>query len=395
MTTLPYPVYDADQHLYEGPESLLRHLPKAFEREFYFADVKGRTKLVINGQLSDYIPNPTFAVVAAPGTHETWYRAQNTEGLTMRELSGRPVAPQPEWRGSAGRLQALDQQGIHATLLFPTLVSVVEARFDKKPEVISALLRSYNTWLIEDCGLAHENRIFSVPMISLTDVADAVSQLEMVIKAGARCVGIRPGPVAGLRGGRSPGSAEFDPFWARCAEARVFVCLHSSDSGYDEINQWWTAGSGEFLPFERDAFSVMIDYLGRPISDMVSSLVSHGALERNPDLRVVCVENNADWIAPLFRRFDRCFGQMPRSFRQHPRDLFQKHFFVAPAYEDDMDELATLMPAERILFGSDFPHPEGLAEPLDYLKEFTNFSDADVRKVFSENLSGLIAGRAN
>ena len=63
--------------------------------------------------------------------------------------------------------------------------------------------------------------------------------------------------------------------------------------------------------------------------------------------------------------------------------------------EDDMDELATLMPAERILFGSDFPHPEGLAEPLDYLKEFTNFSDADVRKVFSENLSGLIAGRAN
>ncbi len=60
-----------------------------------------------------------------------------------------------------------------------------------------------------------------------------------------------------------------------------------------------------------------------------------------------------------------------------------------------MDELAALMPAERILFGSDFPHPEGLAEPLDYLKEFTNFSAADVRRVFSDNLSGLLAGKPN
>jgi predicted TIM-barrel fold metal-dependent hydrolase len=395
MTTLPYPVYDADQHLYENPEAFLRHLPQAYAREFYFAEVRGRTKLVINGQLSEYIPNPTFAVVAAPGTHEKWYRAQNTEGLSMRELSGKPVAPAPEWRGTTGRLQALDQQGIHATLLFPTLASVIEARFDRKPEVISALLRSYNTWLIEDCGLAYEGRIFPVPMISLVDVPEAVSQLEMVIKAGARCVGVRPAPVPGLRGGRSPWSEEFDPFWARCAEARVFVCLHSSDSGYDQINQWWTAGSSEFLPFERDPFSVMIDYLGRPIADMVSSLVSHGALQRNPDLRFVSVENSADWIPPLLRRFDRVYGQMPTRFRQHPRDLFHKHFFVAPAYEDDMDELATLLPEERILFGSDFPHPEGLAEPLDYLKEFTAYPAAAVEKIFSTNLAGLIAGKVN
>lgn len=395
MPTLPYPVYDADQHIYETPDAFLRHLPKAFEREFYFADVKGRTKLVINGQLSEYIPNPTFAVVAAPGAHEKWYRAENTEGLTMRELSGRPIAPNPEWQIGEGRLQALDQQGIHASLLFPTLASVVEARFETKPEVISALLRSYNTWVMEDFGFALENRLFSVPMISLVDVAEAIAQLEMVLKAGARCVGIRPAPVPGLRGGRAPGSSEFDPFWARCAESRIFVCLHSSDSGYDQINQWWTAGSAEFLPFARDAFSVMIDYLGRPISDMVSSLVSHGALERNPELRFVCVENSADWIAPLFRRFDRAYGQLPRSFGMHPRDLFQKHFFVAPAYEDDMDELASLMPPERILFGSDFPHPEGLAEPLAYLKEFSSFAQADVRKIFSENLSGLLEGKAN
>jgi predicted TIM-barrel fold metal-dependent hydrolase len=396
MPKISYDVYDADNHLYEPPEALLRHLPKAVQHEFYFADVKGRTKLVINGQLSNYIPNPTFEVVAAPGVHEKWYRSENTEGLTMRELSGKPINPPQEWRVGEGRLKTLDQQGVHATLIFPTLVSVVEQRFQDKPEVISALLRSYNTWLEEEWGFAREERLFGVPMISLGELDEAVDQLETVLKAGARCVGIRPGPVPGARGGRSPGFAEFDPFWARCAEAKIFVCLHASDSGYSEIYQWWTAGArAEFLPFQRDPLTEMLDWLTRPIVDTISALICHGVFDRHPDLRVVSVENGAPWVRPLLERFDRIYGMMPNSFARHPRETFREHIFVAPAYEDDMDALATHMPVDRILFGSDYPHPEGLEKPLDYLNEFENFSEEDTEKIFHGNLKGLLEGARN
>lgn len=396
MSTLPYAVYDADNHLYEPAEAFLRHLPSRFSKEFYFAEVEGRTKLIINGQLSEYIPNPTFEVVAAPGVHEKWYRAENSEGLSMRELAGEPIRPPEEWRSGAGRIKSLDQQGIHAALVFPTLASVIEARFENKPEVICALFNSLNTWVEEEWGFARENRLFAVPMISLSDVDEAVGQLETVLKAGARCVGIRPAPVPGVRGGRSPGLQVFDPFWARCAEAGIFVCLHSSDSGYDKIYRWWTAGiTTEYLPFQRDPLSVMLDPLARPICDMLSALLCHGVFDRNPSLRVVCIENCAEWVGPLLRRFDRVYGQMPKEFSRHPRDIFQKHVFIAPAYEDDMDELSGLMPVERILFGSDYPHPEGLNDPLAYLNEFSNFSDADIKKVFNENLKGLLEGARN
>lgn len=394
MPGLPFDVYDADNHLYEPAEAFVRHLPKAYQREFYFAEVKGRTKLVINGQLSEYIPNPTFEVVAAPGVHETWYRAENTQGLSMRDLSGTPIRPPQEWRSGEGRLSVLGRQGIHAALVFPTLASAVEARFEAKPEVIAALFRAFNTWLGEEWGFAREQRLFAVPMVSLADLDEAVAQLETVIKAGARCVAIRPAPVPGPGGGRSPGFKDFDPFWARCAEARIFVCLHSSDSGYDQIYRWWTGGSRtEYLPFQRDAFSVMLDPLARPITDTLSALVCHGALARHPDLRVICVENNAEWVGPLLERFDRVYGQMPRAFARHPRETFTRQVFVAPAYEDDMDALARHLPVNRILFGSDYPHPEGLAEPLDYVNEFSNFSQADRRMIFSDNLRGLLEGR--
>ncbi len=394
MPALSFDVYDADNHLYEPAEAFLRHLPKAYQREFYFAEVRGRTKLVINGQLSEYIPNPTFEVVAAPGVHEKWYRSENSEGLTMRDLSGTPIKPPMGWRTGEGRLESMDQQGLHAALVFPTLASAVEARFETKPDVIAALFRSFNTWLGEEWGFAREQRLFAVPMVSLADLDEAIDQLEIALKAGARCVAIRPGPVPGPTGGRSPGFKDFDPFWARCAEAKIFVCLHSSDSGYDQIYRWWTGGSRtEYLPFQRDAFSVMLDPLARPITDALSALICHGALDRFPDLRFICVENNSEWVGPLLERFDRVYGQMPKNFIRHPRETFVSQVFVAPAYEDDMDVLASHIPANRILFGSDYPHPEGLEEPLGYLQEFDNFSEHDVRRIFSENLKGLLEGQ--
>src|SRR3546814_2372739 len=91
-------------------------------------------------------------------------------------------------------------------------------------------------------------------MISLADMDRALKELEFVLKAGAKTVGIRPAPVPGFRGSRSFGFPEFDPFWARCAEAKIFVCLHASDSGYDKIYRWWVGGGNEFVAFETDAF---------------------------------------------------------------------------------------------------------------------------------------------
>src|SRR3546814_788803 len=82
--TLPYPVYDADGHYYEPEDAFLRHMPAKYRKEFQYIQVNGRTKIAIGGQISEYIPNPTFEVVAAPGSHELWYRGKDTEGLSLR-----------------------------------------------------------------------------------------------------------------------------------------------------------------------------------------------------------------------------------------------------------------------------------------------------------------------
>lgn len=392
--SLPFPVYDADNHLYEPQEAFTRYLPEKYKSDFYFVEKNGRTKLVINGMLSEYIPNPTFEVVARPGGWEKWFRAENTEGISRREMQGKPVRPPESWRTGEDRIDLLDKQGVHATLIFPTLASVIEERIGARGDVTAALFHSLNEWMADDWGFARDDRLFAVPFISLTDVDKALEELEFALSRGAKCVNVRPAPVPDIRGSRSFGFPEYDPFWARVAEAGIFVTLHGSDSGYDRITNWWTGGSGEFTPFDRGTFSMAIDLIGMATSHSILAFICHGVFERHPTLKVASIENGGTWVAPMLQRLDRAYGQMPQSFKVHPRDQFQKHVFVAPFYEDDVNVLKNDVPVERMIFGSDFPHPEGLAEPLDYLDEFEQFSPGDVEKVFSSNLKGLLEGAA-
>lgn len=393
MTAPSYPIYDADRHFYEPPEAFLRHLPKKYQREFQYVQVNGRTKLAVGGVLSDYIPNPTFEVVAAPGSHEKWYRAENPEGLSLREMSGAPVASMPAFNNGDAHLKIMDSQQIHAGVFLPTLASVIEERLSQQPEVIQALLHSLNQWTAEECGFARNNRLYPVPMVNLADVDVACKELDFLLANGARVVGMRPAPVPGLQGGRSMGFPEFDPFWARVNEANIFVVLHVSDSGYDKVYQWWTAGGkGEFRPFEKDPFSEILDWMGRPISDTLAALVCHGVFDRFPKVRVASLENGAAWLEPLLKRMESTYKKMPKSFKRNPVEAFREHVYIAPFYEDKIEKVIELVGIDRVLFGSDWPHPEGLAQPLDFLKDIASINPAQTQQIMSTNLKNLLAG---
>jgi predicted TIM-barrel fold metal-dependent hydrolase len=392
--TLPYKVYDADGHYYETADAFLRHLPAKYKRDFQYVMVNGRPKLAINGQITEYIPNPTFEIVAPPGSHELWFRGKNVEGKTMRELSGDPLLSQPEFYSGEARLKMLDVQGVHAQLIFPTLASVIEPRMGYDLNVLTAALHSLNQWVVDDWGFARENRLFAAPVISLADPDWAEKELEWALKNGARFIMIRPAPVPGYRGTRSLGDPAFDRFWSKVEEANIFVVLHVADSGYDEILNWWTGATGEALAFERsDAMKTMVDSPGRAISDTLSCFICHHVLDRHPNLRLLSAENGSTWLAHLMHQLKRAYGQMPKDFKGHPIDTLRKHLFIAPYYEENVPELVEAIGEDRVLFNSDWPHAEALARPLDFLDEIKELTPKQQEKIMSTNLKGLLEGK--
>ena len=69
MSRFDFPIFDADNHLYETEDALTRHLPAAHKNLFRLVELKGRKKLLVRDRLTEFIPNPTFEVVARPGAY--------------------------------------------------------------------------------------------------------------------------------------------------------------------------------------------------------------------------------------------------------------------------------------------------------------------------------------
>ena len=122
-------------------------------------------------------------------------------------------------------------------------------------------------------------------------------------------------------------------------------------------------------------------------------MICHGLFERHPSVRVACIENGSTWVAPLLLELSEVFGKMPQEFVEDPVATFRRHISVSPFYEEDVSGLISSIGIDRVLFGSDFPHPEGLGQPLDFIKEVEDQSPEGQRKVMSENLKELLTLR--
>jgi predicted TIM-barrel fold metal-dependent hydrolase len=385
---LDIPVFDADNHLYETQDALTKFLPDRYQGAIDYVEVRGRTKIVVRGRISEYIPNPTFDVVARPGAQEDYFRHGNPEGKSRREIFGEPMRSIPAFREPAPRVALMDDQGIDRALMFPTLASLIEERLRDDVELTHAAIHALNQWMHETWTFNYQDRIFPVPVITLPIVERAIEELEWVVERGARAVLIRPAPVPGYRGPRSFGLPEFDPFWRRAVETDVLVAMHSSDSGYERYTNEWMGSDSEMLPFQPQAFRMLAQW--RPIEDAVSALICHGALSRFPGLKVAVIENGSSWVEPLLRNLADVYKKMPQDFVEDPIEVFKRSIHISPFWEEDLGALAGLIGEERVLFGSDYPHPEGLAEPATYVDQLAGVAGDTVRKIMGGNLARLM-----
>ena len=389
-TTTHRPI-DADNHYYEAVDAFTRHLDKKFKHRGVRPVLAGtHTEMVIGGKVNNFIPNPTFDPVIVPGCLDLQFRGQVPEGVDPRTLTRvEPIST--TYRDQTARLAKMDEQGLDAIVLFPTLGCGVEEALRLDIPATMASLTAFNKWLDDDWGFSHHDRIIAAPMISLADPEAAVAEVERVLALGTRIVHVRPAPVpTGRARGRSLGHKLHDPVWARLAEANVPVAFHLGDSGYNATLGAAWGGAENFAPFrEPDLFGQMI--IGdRAIHDTMAAMIVHGVFKRHPNLRVASIENGSDWIYPLLKVLRKQRNQTPWAFVEDPLDTIRRHIWVTPYYEDDVRKLCDTISAERVLFGSDWPHGEGLAEPTSFADELTSLSPDEINRVMRANAAELI-----
>ena len=76
-------------------------------------------------------------------------------------------------------------------------------------------------------------------------------------------------------------------------------------------------------------------------------------------------------------------------YAQDPGELFREHVWINPFWEDDVNEVAQYMGTDRVIFGSDWPHIEGLPTPLDYVAELDSFTGQERQMILRDNARSL------
>jgi predicted TIM-barrel fold metal-dependent hydrolase len=379
-----YKPIDADNHYYESLDAFTRHQnPKMKRRGVQVVRDGKRVNIIIADKVNRFIPNPTFDPVIVPGCIDLYFRGQVPKGVDPKSLAA--VEPiRPEFQNRDKRLEVMDAQGLGSVFLFPTMGCGVEQALLHDPEAAASTLSAFNRWLEDDWGFAYKNRISSAPMISLADVDAAAAELTSLFKRGAKLIHIRPAPVPAAGGPRSLGHPAHDRIWSMLSEADIPVAFHLGDSGYSRYAAAW-GGKSDMEPFgPQDPLDhMLVD--DRAIYDSMASLITHGVFTRHPKLRVASIENGSDWAPILAKRLRKKANQMPEYFPKDPLEVMRSNIWVAPYYEEDIPALAKTIGSDKVLFGSDWPHGEGLADPVAFTHELKGLSDADIRKVMRDN----------
>jgi hypothetical protein len=285
------------------------------------------------------------------------------------------------------RVARVEAQGLEGIWLFPTAGVLYEQAMCHDIEALCTLTRGFNRWLDEDWGLTYQGRLFAAPYITLADVEWACDELEWALGRDARLLVMRPSAVCTKDGWLSPGDERFDPFWARVSEAGITVVAHVGSNGYTANGYGGNSALAVLGGGRKPTVAGLISE--RAIYDFLLTFAYDKMFERFPNLRIASVENGAGFLGDLFVKLEQSKKRMPRYYKEDPAELFRRNVWINPFWEDSIPEVIEHMGASQIIYGSDWPHMEGMEHPRDIFEELDGVSLADQEKILRTNTAAL------
>jgi uncharacterized protein len=277
----------------------------------------------------------------------------------------------------------MDASGIDAAVLMPTLASYLVFNDDLDAEVSRQYARAYNRWLADFCATAPA-RLFGAALISRHDPDAMIADLESATRLGFRAVVVRPNPVKG-RGLNAP---EHRRFWAACEHHAISALLHEGCHA-----RVATAGADRFEShFGQHACS-------HPIEAMMGllALIEGGVMEAHPRLRVGLLESGCGWLPYWLWRLDevehaRLGGEIRSRVRLPPSQYFRRQCWISmEPSEALLGPVVSNIGPSRVVFGTDFPHPDHETSILDEVLSLRELlGDEALRGILWDNARRLM-----
>ena len=373
MTGTPF-VVSADGHILEPTDLFRERLPKHLRDRGVWEEDFEIDPLVEGGAR-------IFRRLHTPG-FEGWTISR------YRQTQGRMPEGDPEMI-----LEDMDLDGVDVAVMHPNLS--LFGLYSDDHELSMAHARVYNDYIIERFG-PYFDRICPTAPVPITDIDDAVAEIERVAAAGFRAILL---PAVPPKPYHSP---DFDPVWAAARSGGLHAFFHTQTGGVKvddpasttlkvvmesaaQVNQPMTAKAASKRMITQSIYSTIVP------QQLMCELIGGGVAERFPELHFALIEFNAHWLASLVGAMDKSWttgvGQdadwwlgywddskpagdqpnMAQLFRLNekwpyplkPSDYVRRQFHVS--FQDDPVAVACrhITGLSTIVWGNDYPHAEG------------------------------------
>ena len=261
------------------------------------------------------------------------------------------------------RVKVLDGDGIAGEVIFPDGItemnmppfgaglSLPTENID--PELQWAGARAHNRWLAEFCQMAPERRAGVAITPVLWDADTAVQEIRWAKENGLA------GILIPSRWGKRDAyhHPKYDPIWAACEQLGMLVHLHSGSAPMEDY--------GDQQGMMGIYITEVVWWSVRPLW----FLIWGGVFERHPGLKLVITESTAIWVPEALQLMDQRYSESHYSaklgdFRSHlslkPSEYFRRNVFLGASCMPRREvELRHEIGLANIMWGSDYPHPEG------------------------------------
>ena len=232
---------------------------------------------------------------------------------------------------------------VSAEVIYPSVGMVLCNHPDA--DYKKATMDAYNRWISDYCSV-DSNRLLAIGQTPLRSVEEGITQLEAMKNAGLRGV-MMPGDPATDFDYDDP---RWDPFWQTAIELEFPLSWHILTA----------KGSGRPRGPKANSFMTII----RANQDIMGTLVFGGVFERNPGLRVVCVEADAGWVPHYMYRMDHAYKRhrywLPpgQELSKLPSEYFSESIYTT--FQDDWVafKMVDHVNHKRLLWANDFPHSD-------------------------------------
>jgi predicted TIM-barrel fold metal-dependent hydrolase len=376
-------VIDADTHLFETGSLWADHLPVgrrhlALRME---EDELGYVWLTApDGRRIHLAEIHTPGDIGSMGKGRVRQRAGLPPAVSFHDLPAHDHDP-------VARLQLMDRQGIDEAIVFPNFGLFWVRTLEDQAEAQLANMEAWNRWVIEEIRPAGGGRLHPVGHVSLRDPAWLEAQLASLAAARVSAAMVPIGPVDG----RPFSSLALDACWSAFEHHGIAVVFHISDGPRPFDDAWY---DGDVNPVEP---MLMSTFISTTPMLALTDLAVGGVLARHPRLRVGLVEFTSSWLGQFLSAIDACYkfhaeynGLPTGRLERTPSEYIKRQVRVATFGFEQPARLSSAF-GDLFMFGSDYPHAEGLAHPLqDFEASGGPAPSPQYRGLFQDNAAWVL-----